>query len=274
MTLAPNPSQHAGLSKGFPLLVAVLLMLGLIAAPATAQIPDTTEEQEQDMPPQTATQQAELTDATILDILMTSNEAEIRTSEVIVGEEAGAPQQPPMETPPEEGMPPEQDTVGAEQDTAVYGGEPQQDTTYADEPYEEQRTGETMAGANQSVQEFAQRMIEEHSRLNEEVQQVATNLGVQPEPNMVSEVMRGTVEGVTEELRQASPDQRDQEYMLSQVVLHQQTLNMIEHSLLPNAEDEEVANLLENAQQTVDEHLQQARDIFMEIAQEPVQPAE
>lgn len=269
-----STSAHRSRGRGgVQLVLGVLVMLGLMmAGPATAQVVTTDT---------MAAQQQELSDAAIMDIFVTSNQAEVTTSKIIAGEETPVPgEAPPMEQPE-----PDTARMDVPQDT-MYGGEARQDTTYAGErqqdrpfenrPYEEEQRpmGEAAMGANQQVQEFARRMIDEHSRLVEQAQQLSERIGVQPESNLVSQVMQNTVDGVTEDLRTASPDSLDQEYMMTQVVLHQQTLGMLEHSLIPNAENEELANLLETASQTVDQHLQQARDIFMQMGQEQLQPTE
>ena len=271
MPYASTHSPRVGMSNAIQLLFALLVMLGLTAGAATAQVTDTTEADTTVAPEQTTTaqQQQELTDATIMDIFITSNQAEVTTSEVIAEQEAQPPmeQAPPEDTARVDTVPEDTartDTLGAQQDTTVYGGQGQQQPPM----------GETTTGVDPQVQQFAQRMIDEHTRLMEQAQQLSDSLGIQPESNLVSEVMQSTVEGVTEDLRATSPDSLDEEYMITQVVLHQQTLNMLEHSLIPNAEEEAVANLLQTARQTVEQHLEQARDIFLNLAQQQIQPAE
>lgn len=257
---------------GIRLLLGLGVMLGLMVGSATAQVtPDTM-----------ATAGQEITDATILDILITSNEAEVMTSEVIAGEEAAMPEEEPMGPPPPEEAPPPpedtmgvgEDTMGVGQDTATYGDAPQ-DTMYGEQqPQAGAEPGPGAMGQDEAVQEYARRMIDEHSRLNDEAWQLSDSLGVEPEANLVSTVLQNTVEGVTEELRGTSAESLDQEYMMTQVVLHQQALGMLEHTLIPNAEDESLRGLLEEARGVVAQHLDQARDIFGQLAQEQFQPAE
>ncbi len=92
--------------------------------------------------------------------------------------------------------------------------------------------------------------------------------------NLVSTVLNQTAQGVVEDLQGLSGEELNRKYMVTQIALHQQALSMLEHALIPNVENEELSSTLESARQTVEQHLDEAQDIFLQIAQEQPMPAE
>ena len=195
----------------------------------------------------------ELTDAVILDIFITGNRGEVITSEVVASTGAAAP-----------------DTGITQEDTTTYT--PEDTAAYPEEEYPEEAP--QTAQANESVQAFAQRMIDTHSSLINQAQQLADSLEVRPESNLVSMSLQSTVQGIQEELRETSADSLDQQYMLAQVTLHQQFLAMLDHTLAPNAQQEEIRNLLQAARETVAQHLEEAKMLYVQQAVEAYGPVQ
>lgn len=242
------------------ILGCALLVLGLMAGEAVAQVEDTTgQAMEQD--PAVAEQQT-LSDEVILHVFITSNRGEIVTSESVstpeMMEETETREDPETMEYPETREDPEtvEDTARVETDTAAVGGG---ETTVGREDEEE--------ALSDPVHAFAQRMMREHGDILQQAEALALELNIEPEPNLLSTMLEETAEGITEELRALpSEEERHREYMQAQISMHQQTLDLLEHTLIPNTENEELVNLLEDARSTVEQHLDQALSIYQEMA--------
>ncbi len=162
--------------------------------------------------------------------------------------------------------------------------------TGGDQPPAQQQTG----AAADEVQEFAQRMIEEHSQVIDRAEQLANRLDIQREDNLASQVMSNSVQGLVEQLQDtggmatmggdepAEPQQQQQqqqemgqqgemegqmsdqerEYMMAQVSLHQQALLLLNNTLIPNADESELQQMLEKERETIKQHLEEAKQIL------------
>ena len=121
------------------------------------------------------------------------------------------------------------------------------------------------SSASEPVRAYARRMMEEHGRVLDRIDSLAAEAGMTPQPNLVSASMTNAAEGTLKKLRSLSGQERDRAYVLAQIVLHQQTLDMLDYTLIPNAQDEALRTLLEETRPAIAEHLEQAKGIYQEM---------
>jgi putative membrane protein len=113
--------------------------------------------------------------------------------------------------------------------------------------------------SSSAVEQYAQHMIHAHGEAQEKVAGVE---GAEPDTN--SELSRLLQDqGATEmsRLRELSGAEFDRAYAESQVKMHQQVLDTIDSTLLPQARTAEVRQLLQGLRPEIAEHLQQAQQI-------------
>jgi putative membrane protein len=114
---------------------------------------------------------------------------------------------------------------------------------------------------NPQVKEFAQRMITDHTGVNQQASQLVQRLGVTPEPNPTSQQLRQGGEQNRSHLQGLSGAEFDRAYIEHEVAYHQQVLDAIDNTLIPNAQNAELRALLEQTRPAVEAHLQHARQI-------------
>lgn len=110
-----------------------------------------------------------------------------------------------------------------------------------------------------SVQQFAQLMIDDHTQTSERLQELAGNLGFE------AEFVASPAQGLKlARLRQLEGDQFDVEYLAQQRMAHQAAL--VNYSIGAElAEDEEIARFASETAATITEHLRLLDDMMMEL---------
>jgi putative membrane protein len=111
------------------------------------------------------------------------------------------------------------------------------------------------------VRAFAQMMIAHHSMVVEEIQNTADSMDLELQPNQVSMTLNNTAQGVVERMESLTGMQEEMEYILTQIVLHQNALNMLDHTLIPQADDTQLRQMLQDGRQDVANHLIMAQQI-------------
>ncbi len=114
---------------------------------------------------------------------------------------------------------------------------------------------------NPQVKEFAQRMITDHTGVNQQASQLVQRLGVTPEPNPTSQQLRQGGEQNRSRLQGLSGAEFDRAYIGHEVDYHQQVLDAIDNTLIPNAQNPELKALLQQTRPAVEAHLQHARQV-------------
>jgi putative membrane protein len=95
------------------------------------------------------------------------------------------------------------------------------------------------------VRQYAQRMITEHTRLEQAMQAMLGQKGVAPEHNGYSYQMHQNLGPLLRELSAASGRDFDRLYMSHQVASHQSTLHALDTSLIPQAKDPQMKTMLQ-----------------------------
>jgi putative membrane protein len=108
---------------------------------------------------------------------------------------------------------------------------------------------------NQQVKEFAQRMIDDHTKLNEQMKPVAQQLGVTP-PEQVSKNDRKTMA----KLQALSGSAYDQAYIKDMVKDHKQDLNDFQMEA-SSGQDQTVKDAASQGSKVIAQHLQLAQQM-------------
>lgn len=109
------------------------------------------------------------------------------------------------------------------------------------------------------VRQFAQRMVDEHTRVEQEMRQALQAKGMQPQDNALSQQMKQTMSAALQQLQTASGAAFDQAYIAHQVQSHQATLQALQTQLIPNARDPQLKQMLQAVQPAVQGHLRMAQ---------------
>jgi putative membrane protein len=104
------------------------------------------------------------------------------------------------------------------------------------------------------VKEFAQRMVDEHSKANGELMKVASGKGVTP-PTQLDEKHRK----LKQELAKAKGAEFDKKYMDGQVKDHKEMIALFEKGA--KSSDDQVQQFASSTLPTLKEHLQRAQEV-------------
>lgn len=116
-------------------------------------------------------------------------------------------------------------------------------------------------GENAQVKQFAQRMVDDHTRMEQEMQTVLQSKGIAPQDNPQSTGMKQAAQSAIQALQGMSGRQLDSAYVAHQVRAHQATLQALETMLIPNARDPQMKAMLETARPAVAQHLADAQKL-------------
>jgi putative membrane protein len=108
---------------------------------------------------------------------------------------------------------------------------------------------------NPQVKEFAQRMIDDHTKLNEQMKPVAQQLGLTP-PDQVSKGDRKTMA----KLQALSGSAYDQAYIRDMVKDHKQDLNEFQMEA-SSGQDQTVKDAASQGSKVIAQHLQMAQQM-------------
>jgi putative membrane protein len=114
---------------------------------------------------------------------------------------------------------------------------------------------------NADVKAFANLMISDHTAANQAGMQAATAAGVTPQDNPTSQQLMADHQAATQRLQSLSGAEFDKAYIGHEVDVHQKVLNALDQTLIPNAQNPELKNVLTQVRATVEAHLTRARDI-------------
>ena len=117
------------------------------------------------------------------------------------------------------------------------------------------------------VRRFAQRMIDEHTRLESSMQAMLRQKGVTPEHNGHSYQLQQNLGPMLRELNAASGRDFDRLYMSHQVGSHMSTLHALDTTLIPQATDAQMKMMLQQqVRPAVAQHYQEALQLRDQVA--------
>ena len=124
-------------------------------------------------------------------------------------------------------------------------------------------------GSDERVREFAERMITDHTAVNEQAGELASRLGVTPEGNAMSRSLRDGAEAAKQTLRAASGSAFDRAYMAREVEYHRAVLQALDETLIPSTTNGELGALLEQARGAIAAHLAHAERLHGLLGSRP-----
>jgi putative membrane protein len=119
---------------------------------------------------------------------------------------------------------------------------------------------ETMASDGQ-VKNFARQMVTDHTGVNKSAVALATRLKVTPEDNPTSQGLKAGGAANVASLKKLSGAAFDKAYVDHEIAYHQQVIDAIDKTLIPNAKNEELKALLVKSRPAFVAHLEHARQL-------------
>jgi predicted outer membrane protein len=101
-------------------------------------------------------------------------------------------------------------------------------------------------------------MVTEHSGVIDRATATGRTAGVTPRDNPISMAMTQQAAGIARELEGLPDQQVDVRYLEHQIALHGNTLSMLDHVLIPNADNDAIESLFEQARPAVRQHMERA----------------
>jgi putative membrane protein len=114
---------------------------------------------------------------------------------------------------------------------------------------------------NDQVKQFAQQMIDDHTKLQNSVNDLGKKLGVKPAPSDTSKSLHTAAAAENKKLAKLSGKAFDKEYIDHEVDYHQQVIDAASKVLIPNAKNAELKSALEGAAPLLQGHLDHAKQI-------------
>src|ERR1700680_4643390 len=109
------------------------------------------------------------------------------------------------------------------------------------------------------VKDFAQLMITDHTGVNKSAVELVTKLKVTPEDNPTSQSLKSGGESNLANLKTLKGAAFDKAYIDHEVTYHQQVLDAVDKTLIPNAKNEELKALLVKVRPAFVAHLEHAK---------------
>ena len=120
--------------------------------------------------------------------------------------------------------------------------------------------------SNAEVKAFAQRMITDHTGVNKSAVELVTKLKVTPQDNPTSQGLKAGGDQNLATLKSLSGAAFDKAYIDHEVTYHEQVLDAIDKTLVPNAKNEELKALLVKVRPAFVAHLDHAKMIQSKLA--------
>ena len=111
---------------------------------------------------------------------------------------------------------------------------------------------------NKEVKTFAQLMITDHTGVNKSASALVKKLKVKPEDSPTSKSLNDDGAANLKKLKGLKGAEFDKAYVDNEVTYHQAVLDAIDKTLLPNAKNAELKDLLTKTRPAIDAHLQHA----------------
>jgi putative membrane protein len=116
-------------------------------------------------------------------------------------------------------------------------------------------------GSNAQVKAFGKQMVTDHTGVNKQAKELAAKLGLKPEDNPTSESLKKGGEENLANLKKLKGAAFDKAYVDHEVAHHQQVIDAVEKTLIPNAKNAQLKALLEKVRPTLVAHLEHAKMI-------------
>ena len=119
----------------------------------------------------------------------------------------------------------------------------------------------TSKARSKEVQKFAQQMVTDHSGVNNQATALVTKLHVTPENNPTADSLKADGDANVAKLKALSGDPFDRAYVDHEVIYHQNVIDALDKTLIPNAKNGELKALLVKVRPAFDAHLEHAKHL-------------
>ena len=120
-------------------------------------------------------------------------------------------------------------------------------------------------GANSEVKAFGEQMITDHTGVNKQATALVEKLNVKPEDNDTSRSLKKAGDENLANLRKLNGAAFDRAYIDHEVVYHQQVVDAIDKTLLPNARNQDLKDLITKVRPAIVAHLEHAKEIQKKV---------
>jgi putative membrane protein len=119
--------------------------------------------------------------------------------------------------------------------------------------------------SNEQVKTFAKQMATDHAAVNKNAKDLASKLDLKPEENATSESLKADAKSTKEMLEKLEGPAFDKAYVDHEVTYHENLLSAIDNTLLPNAQNAELKQLLTDTRPAVVAHLDHAKKLQAQL---------
>jgi putative membrane protein len=116
-------------------------------------------------------------------------------------------------------------------------------------------------GSNKEVKDFGKRMVADHAGVNKQATALVTKLKVKPEENDTSKSLKSAGEANLKRLKALKGAEFDRAYVDHEVTYHQNVLDALDKTLIPNAKNQELKDLLVKVRPAFVAHLEHAKQL-------------
>ena len=111
------------------------------------------------------------------------------------------------------------------------------------------------------VRTLAQRMVTDHTGVNQQASALVQKLGVTPKSNATSQSLAKGGDDNLKKLRGLSGAAFDRAYVSNEVTYHQAVIDALDQALIPNAKNAELRDLLVKVRPAFESHLEHAKHL-------------
>ena len=104
-------------------------------------------------------------------------------------------------------------------------------------------------------------MITDHTAVNKKATDLATKLGLTPEENDTSRQLVANAEATRAAIGAKQGAEFDKAYIDNEVAYHEAVLDMLDKTLIPNAQNPDLKSLLDSVKPAFEAHLDHAKKI-------------
>jgi len=119
---------------------------------------------------------------------------------------------------------------------------------------------------NKSVKEFAQLMVTDHTSVNAKAAALASRLKLVPEENRASRELVAHADSTRNAMRKLSRDAFDRAYVNNEVAYHQAVINLLDQTIVPSVQNQELKDLLIAVRPAFVAHLEHAKKVQASLA--------
>jgi len=118
---------------------------------------------------------------------------------------------------------------------------------------------------NGEVKTFAKQMVVDHEAVNKKTKDLTGKLNISPTDNQTTTQLKQATDQERDQLKQMKGTDFDKAYIDNEVQMHQQALDMIDKSLEPNAQNDELKQLLKDSRPAFAAHLEHAKRLQAQL---------